>query len=153
MEAFRWDDEHMKCVDSLVGEMNPRLPMLHMKPQQGYVPNPKNYISPLYRTAARAGTLSTTGKFDKLAINLQDSILNVCVCVLFYKAIRRTLLSQSIYQVIKNKIIGLARAQRCYVSLQSRLIGYSLLRIVCCQRTHLMFAYYFHLIMRGNFFC
>jgi dynein heavy chain len=62
MEAFRWDDEHKTCVDSLVGEMNPRLPMLHMKPQRGYTPNPKDYISPLYRTSARAGTLSTTGK-------------------------------------------------------------------------------------------
>jgi len=35
--------------------------MLHMEPKRNYVPNPKHYIAPLYRTAARAGTLSTTG--------------------------------------------------------------------------------------------
>lgn len=42
--------------------MNPPLPMLHMEPKRNYIPNPKHYIAPLYRTAARAGTLSTTGK-------------------------------------------------------------------------------------------
>jgi dynein heavy chain len=41
--------------------MNPPLPMLHMEPKRNYTPNPKHYIAPLYRTAARAGTLSTTG--------------------------------------------------------------------------------------------
>ena len=63
MDAFRWDDESRKCVESLVGEMNPRLPMLHMEPKKNFTPDSKEYVSPLYRTAARAGTLSTTGKF------------------------------------------------------------------------------------------
>ena len=61
MDAFRWDDENAKCAESNIGEMNPSLPMLHMEPKRNFIPNPKNYISPLYRTAARAGTLSTTG--------------------------------------------------------------------------------------------
>jgi dynein heavy chain len=61
MDAFRWSVENMKCTESKVGEMNPPLPMLHMEPKQNFVPNPKHYISPMYRTAARAGTLSTTG--------------------------------------------------------------------------------------------
>lgn len=66
MDAFRWDDQSRKCVESLVGEMNPRLPMLHMVPRKNFTPDPKQYISPLYRTAARAGTLSTTGNKKKL---------------------------------------------------------------------------------------
>jgi dynein heavy chain len=61
MDAFRWDDESMKCVESLVGQMNPPLAMLHMEPKKNFTPDPAHYISPLYRTAARAGTLSTTG--------------------------------------------------------------------------------------------
>lgn len=61
MDAFRWSNKTMKCAESRVGEMNPPLPMLHMKPQRNFVPDPSHYISPLYRTAARAGTLSTTG--------------------------------------------------------------------------------------------
>jgi dynein heavy chain len=41
------------------------LPMLHMEPRQNFVPDPTQYISPLYKTAARAGVLSTTGKIKE----------------------------------------------------------------------------------------
>ena len=61
MDAFRWDDENHKVTESNVGEMNPALPMLHMQPKRNYTADPSHYISSLYRTAARAGTLSTTG--------------------------------------------------------------------------------------------
>ena len=63
MDAFRWDDEKRIVTESRVGEMNPPLPMLHMQPKQKFVVNPDHYISSLYRTAARAGVLSTTGLF------------------------------------------------------------------------------------------
>ena len=61
MDAFRWDDENHIVTESNLGEMNPPMPMLHMQPKRNFVPNPSHYISSLYRTAARAGTLSTTG--------------------------------------------------------------------------------------------
>ena len=64
MDAFRWDSQAMKCTESNLGEMNPPLPMLHMEPKRNFSHNPHHYISPLYRTAARAGTLSTTGKIN-----------------------------------------------------------------------------------------
>ncbi|CAF0752073.1 unnamed protein product [Brachionus calyciflorus] len=70
MDAFRWDDEAMKCTESNLGEMNPPLPMLHMEPKRNFVHNPKHYISPLYRTAARAGTLSTTGHSTNFVVSI-----------------------------------------------------------------------------------
>ncbi len=62
MDAFKWDDENRMVTESNLGEMNPPMPMLHMQPKRNFVPDPSHYISSLYRTAARAGTLSTTGK-------------------------------------------------------------------------------------------
>ena len=66
MDAFRWDIDNMKCTESLIGEMNPPIPMLHMEPKRNFIPDPSHYMSPLYRTAARAGVLSTTGKLYSL---------------------------------------------------------------------------------------
>lgn len=66
MDAFKWDDERKLCTESHIGEMNPPLPMLHMIPRRNFHPNPSDYIAPLYRTAARAGTLSTTGNLSTL---------------------------------------------------------------------------------------
>ena len=60
-EAFRWDAERQQITDAIRGEMVATLPMLHMEPRQNYVVDPSHYISPLYKTAARAGVLSTTG--------------------------------------------------------------------------------------------
>lgn len=62
MDASRWDNVEMVIEDALPGQMNPMLPVVHFEPQQNYVPNPTLYHSPLYKTGARAGTLSTTGK-------------------------------------------------------------------------------------------
>lgn len=70
MDAFRWDDKAIKCAESNIGEMNPPLPMLHMEPKRNLVPNPKHYISPLYRTALRAGTLSTTGHSTNFVVTV-----------------------------------------------------------------------------------
>ncbi|XP_065178852.1 dynein axonemal heavy chain 6-like [Sycon ciliatum] len=61
MDASRWNDDTAVLADALPGEMNPPLPVLHMLPSQNYVPEDTLYKCPLYKTAARAGVLSTTG--------------------------------------------------------------------------------------------
>ena len=53
-------------ADAIRGEMVATLPMLHMEPRRNYVVDPTQYISPLYKTAARAGVLSTTGKLKTM---------------------------------------------------------------------------------------
>lgn len=61
MDASRWDDDNMVIEDALPRVMNSMLPVVHFEPQQNYVPEPELYHAPLYKTSARAGTLSTTG--------------------------------------------------------------------------------------------
>ncbi|XP_074661680.1 dynein axonemal heavy chain 6-like [Tubulanus polymorphus] len=61
MDGFRWDDERHLLADAKAGEMMSSLPMLHMEPQMDFEPDEANYVSPLYKTGERAGTLSTTG--------------------------------------------------------------------------------------------
>ena len=51
----------MAMADSVVGEMNSVLPMMHMEPVLDLVQDPALYKSPLYKTGLRAGVLSTTG--------------------------------------------------------------------------------------------
>jgi dynein heavy chain len=62
MDASRWDDVDMVIEDALPRVMNAMLPVVHFEPQQNYDPDPSLYQAPLYKTSARAGTLSTTGK-------------------------------------------------------------------------------------------
>lgn len=57
----RWDFDEMTLADSHSGDMNPPLVMLHMEPKMDFTPEEADYIAPLYKTALRAGTLSTTG--------------------------------------------------------------------------------------------
>lgn len=63
LDACRWDDDRMVIEDALPGVMNAVLPVMHFEPQQNYVPEPDLYHAPLYKTSARAGTLSTTGTY------------------------------------------------------------------------------------------
>ena len=80
MEAFRWDNNRKQITDAARGVMIATLPMLHMEPRQNYTVDPTHYISPLYKTAARAGVLSTTGKRKKNENNKK--------CHFFYHLIR-----------------------------------------------------------------
>nr|XP_019611948.1 PREDICTED: dynein heavy chain 6, axonemal [Rhinolophus sinicus] len=70
MDAFRWDDDEMVIEDALPGQMNPVLPVVHFEPQQNYEPSPTLYHSPLYKTGARAGTLSTTGHSTNFVVTV-----------------------------------------------------------------------------------
>uniref|UniRef100_A0A286XH43 Dynein axonemal heavy chain 6 n=1 Tax=Cavia porcellus TaxID=10141 RepID=A0A286XH43_CAVPO len=70
MDASRWDDKEMVIEDALPGQMNPMLPVVHFEPQQNYEPAPTLYHSPLYKTGARAGTLSTTGHSTNFVVTV-----------------------------------------------------------------------------------
>ncbi|XP_017317258.1 dynein axonemal heavy chain 6 isoform X2 [Ictalurus punctatus] len=70
MDSSRWDDLNMVIEDALPGVMNPMLPVLHFEPQQNYVPDQSLYHAPLYKTAARAGTLSTTGHSTNFVVTV-----------------------------------------------------------------------------------
>ncbi|XP_074141707.1 dynein axonemal heavy chain 6 isoform X2 [Sminthopsis crassicaudata] len=70
MDASRWDDENMVIEDALPGQMNPMLPVVHFEPHQNYEPIPSLYHSPLYKTGARAGTLSTTGHSTNFVVTI-----------------------------------------------------------------------------------
>lgn len=61
MDSCRWDDDCMVIEDALPRVMNSMLPIVHFEPQRNYEPEPELYHAPLYKTSARAGTLSTTG--------------------------------------------------------------------------------------------
>ncbi|XP_019373751.1 PREDICTED: dynein heavy chain 6, axonemal [Gavialis gangeticus] len=70
MDASRWDDEEMVIEDALPRQMNPMLPVVHFEPQRNYEPSPSLYQSPLYKTGARAGTLSTTGHSTNFVVTV-----------------------------------------------------------------------------------
>ncbi|KAK6493365.1 dynein heavy chain 6 [Huso huso] len=70
MDASRWDDKDMVIEDAMPRQMNPMLPVVHFEPQQNYVPNPTLYHAPLYKTGARAGTLSTTGHSTNFVVTV-----------------------------------------------------------------------------------
>ncbi|KAF7987651.1 hypothetical protein HCN44_003514 [Aphidius gifuensis] len=61
LDAARWDFNAAVLVDAAMGEMNPSLPVVHILPVVVLPENDKRYVCPLYKTAIRAGVLSTTG--------------------------------------------------------------------------------------------
>nr|XP_046259789.1 dynein axonemal heavy chain 6 isoform X2 [Scatophagus argus] len=70
MDSSRWDDDNMVIEDALPRIMNAMLPVVHFEPQQNYVPEPDLYHAPLYKTSARAGTLSTTGHSTNFVVTV-----------------------------------------------------------------------------------
>jgi dynein heavy chain len=71
ISAFRWDDEACVVGDSRAGEMQARLPVMHMQPIVLGPPLPGQYTAPLYKTSVRAGVLSTTGHSTNFVIAVQ----------------------------------------------------------------------------------
>ncbi|XP_076584320.1 dynein axonemal heavy chain 6 [Chaetodon auriga] len=70
MDSSRWDDDSMVIEDALPRVMNAMLPVVHFEPQRNYVPEPDLYHAPLYKTSARAGTLSTTGHSTNFVVTV-----------------------------------------------------------------------------------
>lgn len=81
MDSSRWDDVNMVMEDALPQVMNPTLPVVQFEPQQNYVPDPSLYHAPLYKTSARAGTLSTTGNITVLSISSDYRIIKLDIFI------------------------------------------------------------------------
>lgn len=62
LEGARWDRESRLLVDSRQGVIRDAFPVVHFMPAQDFVRAPSDYECPLYKTALRAGVLSTTGQ-------------------------------------------------------------------------------------------
>lgn len=75
--CFRFDLDSMKMASEKELVMNEQMPILHMKPQLDFSPPLEDYICPLYKTSARAGILSTTGRSSFcnhfLSLNLKQA--------------------------------------------------------------------------------
>ncbi|XP_075260085.1 dynein axonemal heavy chain 6-like isoform X4 [Convolutriloba macropyga] len=70
LDAASWNDGENQLADAVPGEMNPIMPMIHMEPKMNFTAPLEDYICPLYKTAARAGVLSTTGHSTNFVVAL-----------------------------------------------------------------------------------
>ncbi|XP_072373357.1 dynein axonemal heavy chain 6 [Scyliorhinus torazame] len=70
MDACRWDNKERVLEDAIPKVMNSVLPVVHFEPAQNYEPSPTLYHAPLYKTSARAGTLSTTGHSTNFVVTM-----------------------------------------------------------------------------------
>ncbi|KAJ3183889.1 Dynein heavy chain 6, axonemal [Geranomyces variabilis] len=70
MEGARWDREKRLLQDSFPMEMFSTMPLIRFIPSQAPQSGPGLYVCPLYKTSARAGTLSTTGHSTNFVVPL-----------------------------------------------------------------------------------
>jgi len=68
MDGARWDAKTQTIADSRLGEVYSPVPMIHFIPSENYVPSPKEYACPVYKTPNRAGVLSTTGQSTNFVV-------------------------------------------------------------------------------------
>ncbi|KAI9203256.1 dynein heavy chain and region D6 of dynein motor-domain-containing protein [Polychytrium aggregatum] len=75
IEGARWDRDKRSLHDSFPMEMFSTMPLLRFIPTQIPQADSTLYVCPLYKTSARAGTLSTTGQSTNfiVSINLPTS--------------------------------------------------------------------------------
>ncbi|ESL08407.1 hypothetical protein TRSC58_03890 [Trypanosoma rangeli SC58] len=72
MEGARWDAETRTLAESRPKELYVEMPLIHLDPRVDHINDPKDYVCPVYKTLARAGTLSTTG-------HSTNFILPICI--------------------------------------------------------------------------
>ncbi|ORY38879.1 hypothetical protein BCR33DRAFT_853838 [Rhizoclosmatium globosum] len=68
IEGARWDRERRVLSDSLPMEMFSTMPLLRFIPSQVVQREGGLYVCPLYKTSARAGTLTTTGQSSNFIV-------------------------------------------------------------------------------------
>ncbi|EAN93003.1 dynein heavy chain, putative, partial [Trypanosoma cruzi] len=72
LDGARWDAKERTLAESRPKELYVEMPLIHLDPKVDYVNDPKDYVCPVYKTLARAGTLSTTG-------HSTNFILAICI--------------------------------------------------------------------------
>ena len=70
LDGARWDREKKVIWDSHHKEMQSVMPVFHFIPTQDFVRNKADYECPLYKTAVRAGVLTTTGASSNYVVSL-----------------------------------------------------------------------------------
>lgn len=78
LEAARWDPAANCLSEPLPGVMTSPLPVLHITPQHTSAPNTAatpRYSCPLYKTAGRAGSLTTTGQSSNFVMSVDLPML------------------------------------------------------------------------------
>ena len=65
-----WSDDEQCLVDSPVGELISPLPVVHFLPRENYTRAESDYACPVYKTAVRAGVLSTTGQSTNFVVDV-----------------------------------------------------------------------------------
>ena len=66
----RWNREKMMIWDSYHKIMDDTMPVVHFVPTQNFKRNADDYECPLYKTAVRAGVLTTTGASSNYVVSL-----------------------------------------------------------------------------------
>jgi dynein heavy chain len=68
--AAQWSTERGVLEDAPAGTLVAPLPILHLLPREHYTPRPDAYVCPVYKTAVRAGVLSTTGHSTNFVVDV-----------------------------------------------------------------------------------
>ena len=68
LDGARWDRESKQIADSKHKQMYDTMPVIHFNPAANFERNKADYECPLYKTATRAGVLSTTGASSNFVV-------------------------------------------------------------------------------------
>merc|ERR1712118_286763 len=70
LDGARWDRDTEQLADSHPSVMYDTLPAIHFTPTVDFKRDPADYQCPLYKTAVRAGVLSTTGQSTNFVVSV-----------------------------------------------------------------------------------
>ena len=68
LDGARWDRDEKRIADSKHKQMFDTMPVVHFNPAANFTRTTKDYECPLYKTATRAGVLSTTGASSNFVV-------------------------------------------------------------------------------------